>query len=183
MQPQYALPIIEVATLNGLDKRSVEHRMMKMTEEQGELIDALLLGEGNDHVIEEAVDTLLMVLSISLEQCPALLEHPDVSWHTIAHACTTEALGGVGLHPLPVILAAMDVVSHTGKVSDALQRRIGVASSAYKPAISDGEFTMLCAEWIVKAVIVLTTVGVEWTTIQPVIDAKMAKWKRVAVEE
>lgn len=171
-----------VVELNALGGHS--NRMQKLQEEQGELAKAITDGNADD-VTSEAVDVLLMLLSIFEDAVPGQAEHMDV-WCDTFFGLAQGQREAIGFDEAIITRHYMRLCALIGQVAEANQRLDGIASSGYK---NDGGFDPITTaayrrEDLQRAMCnvfdILARTGKSEADIQTVYDEKMNKWERVS---
>lgn len=158
-------------------------RQTKHFEETSELAEAVVCQETPEKILGEAIDSLLMLLSIAADYL-TLEEFNNVLPHVLTvtlnkHWDEWQPLVDQ-VHALELPMSCLKYISYLQYVTTAVQRFEGVASSQYKGAAE--------SSFIINAIItsidalsqVMALVPQDEGLLQQIYDQKMDKWEKVS---
>lgn len=158
-------------------------RQTKHFEETSELAEAVVCQHAPEKILSEAIDGLLMLLSIGADYC-TVEEFSDsmpriVDTLMYKHWNEWQPLVD-NINPLELALATLQYISTLQYITTAVQRHEGVASSQYKgladsQSIIDGVITS-----IDNLFLVMVLVPQDEGLLQQIYNEKMDKWEKVS---
>lgn len=177
---QFALDVqfATVVKLNQLGTPGIS-RMVKLQEEQGELAGAIDEVASIAETVSEAVDVLLMLLSIYADF------RPDASDSEVAHlvSAAQPADTSVPRCDWDVEELYIKLCVQLGKLAESYQIHVGVKSSTYKQLGETTPVSILpvAVNLVMRlAVKMLVHNGQPLSQLQTTYNDKMSKWERVS---
>lgn len=158
-------------------------RQTKHFEETSELAEAVVCQDAPENILGEAVDGLLMLLSIAADYLPVEKFHSEMTGVVVRNLCThwdqwqpldTET------HPMALGLTTLQYISTLQYITTAVQRFEGVASSQYKGEVESSLIIDAIAISIDALSQVIVLVPQELGQLQQIYNEKMDKWEKVS---
>jgi hypothetical protein len=153
------------------DKKTLFQRNTKLTEEQGELGEAIVLNDRSE-MLEETIDTLLVAVSIHLD----LVEDFE-KLNTIIDNALIEK----GSHQMDKFqMAFIALTGYVGRFAEAIQKYSGVPTSSYKGKVSKEEVISRIDKVIEQCAILIAMQTGDHDIVNEIILRKNEKWLKHA---
>lgn len=160
-----------VDTAMIFDQKPLDKRLTKLTEEFGELGEAIL-NDDKSEILEESIDVLVVALSIYLDLGKNL---EDAEF--VINATFKEKDISNNLYKSHIKLSVLN-----GLFAESLQKYLGVATSVYKGVSTKEHLLSLVAQIMQGAVTIMKTQSVDGYFISEIINKKNGKWKKNAMK-
>jgi len=161
--------LVETAMI--FDQKPLDKRLTKLTEEFGELGEAILADDKSE-ILEESIDVLVVALSIYLDLGKNLEDAELVINSTFSENTISD-----NLYRSHIQLSVLN-----GLFAESLQKYLGVATSVYKGISSKEQLTSLIAQIMQGAVEIIKTQSLDGDVISETINKKNGKWKKNAMK-
>lgn len=153
------------------DKKNLFQRNTKLTEELGELGEAIVLSDRSE-MLEETIDTLLVALSIHLD-----LTDDFNSLNTIISDALSEKRY---FQTEKIHLAFITLTGFVGRFAEAVQKYSGVATSSYKGKVSKEDVLTRVDKIIHQCAVLMAMQTSDYDIINEIILRKNEKWLKHA---
>lgn len=153
------------------DKKTLFQRNTKLTEEQGELGEAIVLNDRSE-MLEETIDTLLVAVSIHLD----LSDDFEVLNTIISNAFNETG----NYQRANVHMAFITLTGYVGRFAEAIQKYSGVATSAYKGKVSKEEVIARIDKVIEQCAVLMAMQTSDHDIVNEIILRKNEKWLKHA---
>ncbi len=166
------LQTVKIAESMSYDQKDIFQRITKITEEQGELLEAIEEKDDIDESIEEAIDNILVISSIGFViDNTSLLE---------AQKVVNAAFNAPNTHSTHKVL--IKYLISTGKMADAIQKQQKIAASSYKGFITSEEALSYVFDALKNVSVLLSTLTDDENLINEIIIKKNKKWAEKSIE-
>ncbi len=162
--------MVEIAMI--FDQKPLDRRLTKLSEEQGELAEAILKNQTLE-TIEESIDVFLVALSIYMDLGGLVSEAEYIINETLEKQ-TYEYDDIFHNHVYLSVLI--------GRLSESIQKNLGVATSIYKGKVTQTEILHQISEVMRQSVRILSLRTSNTNMINEIIINKNAKWKKNAMK-
>ena len=112
------------------DRKNLFQRNTKLTEEMGELGEAIIINDLSE-MLEETIDTLLVAVSIHLDLVENFESLTTIINNAFSEKCSYQSK--------KVHMAFIKLTGYVGRFAEAVQKYSGVSTSAYKGKVSKEE--------------------------------------------
>jgi hypothetical protein len=153
------------------DKKTLFQRNTKLTEEMGELGEAIVLADFTE-MLEETIDTLLVSVSIHLD-----LSDDFEVMNTLISSAVDEA-SSYQLESFHIEF--IKLTGYVGRFAEAIQKYSGVATSAYKGKVSKEDVLAKIDTVIKQCALLMAIQSNDHTFINGIILRKNEKWLKHA---
>jgi hypothetical protein len=149
------------------DRKNLFQRNTKLTEEMGELGEAIVLNDRSE-MLEETIDTLLVAVSIHLD----LVEDFE-SLNTIIDDAFSQSST---YQSEKVHMAFITLTGYVGRFAEAIQKYSGVATSSYKGKVSKEEVLSRIDKVIEQCAVLMAMQTSNHDIVNEIILKKNEKW-------
>lgn len=153
------------------DKKTLFQRNTKLTEEMGELGEAIVLNDRAE-MLEETIDTLLVAVSIHLD-----LSDDFDSLNTIIANAFDETLS---YQSEKLQMGFITLTGYVGRFAEAIQKYSGVATSSYKGKVSKEEVLSRIDKVIEQCAVLMAMQTSNHESVNEIILRKNEKWLKHA---
>lgn len=149
------------------DRKNLFQRSTKITEEMGELGEAIVLDDSVE-MLEETIDTLLVAVSIHLD----LSDNFD-GLNTIINDAFMQKRS---YHSEKVHMSFITLTGYVGRFAEAVQKYSGVSTSSYKGKVSKEEVITRIDRVIEQCAILIAMQTSDQEIVNEIILKKNEKW-------
>lgn len=149
------------------DRKNLFQRNTKLTEEMGELGEAIVLNDRSE-MLEETIDTLLVAVSIHLD----LVEDFE-SLNTIIDDAFSQSRT---YQSEKVHMAFITLTGYVGRFAEAIQKYSGVSTSSYKGKVSKEEVLSRIDKVIEQCAVLMAMQTSNHDIVNEIILKKNEKW-------
>lgn len=157
------------------DKKTLFQRNTKLTEEMGELGEAIVFSDLKE-MLEETIDTLLVAVSIHLD-----LSDDFEVLNTLVSSAFDDAVSyqRESFH-IGFQIGFIKLTGYVGRFAEAVQKYSGVATSAYKGKVSKEDVLARIDTVIQQCVLLMAMQSNNYAVMNEIILRKNEKWLKHA---
>lgn len=157
------------------DKKTLSQRMNKLSEEQGELAEAIL-EHSSEHTLEEGIDTLLVAFSIYLDLKGSFSSAETLMTKAVEDGSCQQSSGEDMLRQYALLS------QHIGKLAELVQKFNSVPTSLYKGKTTKEDLIEQVKMIMSISAFLVGMCSNDYSLINTIIFNKNAKWQKRAVE-
>lgn len=149
------------------DRKNLFQRNTKLTEEMGELGEAIIINDLSE-MLEETIDTLLVAVSIHLDLVENFESLTTIINNAFSEKCSYQSK--------KVHMAFIKLTGYVGRFAEAVQKYSGVSTSAYKGKVSKEEVIIRIDRVIEQCAILMAMQTSDHDIVNEIILRKNEKW-------
>lgn len=162
--------MVEIAMI--FDQKPLDRRLTKLSEEHGELGEAILNNQTLE-IVEESIDVLMVALSIFIDLGGQLSDVNDLINHTLDNP-------NYKFEDVYKNYIQLSVLN--GFLSEGIQKYLGVATSIYKGKSTKEDLLYSIKEIMKQAILIMNIYSNNKEHIIEIINKKNSKWKKNAMK-
>lgn len=153
------------------DRKNLFQRNTKLTEEMGELGEAIIRNDRSE-MLEETVDTLLVAVSIHLDLVDNFEKLNTIIDTAIIEKCSYKIE--------KFQMSFITLAGYVGRFAEAIQKYSGISTSSYKGKVSKDEVIERIDKVIEQCAILIAMQTGDHDTVNEIILRKNEKWLKHA---
>lgn len=156
----------------SIDIKTYDGRITKLTEEMGELSGAILEGSLKD-IIEESIDTLMIIVSIYIDLGGELNSLEDICYESFLNS---------NKHTNNLAIMYLEYSKQVGLMAESLQKYSQTPTSTYKGIINKSEMLLTSRDLAAYCASFIGSLTSDHELVNSIISIKNAKWFKNALK-